>query len=45
MPQDAPDSLKTEEYYQLTLYILRPNGYLKAEDISPPERLAEISLE
>lgn len=45
MPQDAPGSLKSEEYYQLTVYILRANGYLKAEETPPPERLAEISLD
>lgn len=45
MPQDAPGSLKTEEYYQLTLYILRANGYLKADETPPLERLVEISLE
>ncbi|MER3397632.1 MAG: hypothetical protein C4315_05815 [Chloroflexota bacterium] len=45
MPQDAPGSLKNDEYYQITLYILRANGYLKVEEMPSPDKLAAISLE
>jgi len=44
MPWQAPGSLSAEEYWQLTAFLLRANGYDPGQQVLDPQRAAQIPL-